>query len=194
MRTRALAGLLAVLFSLGGAGGIEAAAPIYHGVLSVRPARGGFDKNGGDASLRVRNWNLRLTTDSNGIYPDREPVQIDVGDTEQFFVPAGEVRVSKNGKRFTYRNAATSRGVRALNIRRLKNDPDGTVRYRIAFSLVGVNLSSLVVSFPICTPLAVIVGDDDGFSGVEFDRPGGFSGSKVRVTGACNSASDWPWA
>ena len=39
----------------------------------------------------------------------------------------------------------------------------------------------------------VIVGDDDGFSGVELDRPGGFKGSRVRVLGSCTDVGEWPW-
>jgi hypothetical protein len=193
MRPRRLVGLFASLLTLAAVPRLEAAAPIYHGVLAVRPAGGGFDKNTGDASLRVKNWILQLRHDTNGIAPDREPIQVDIGDTEQFFVPAGQMHASRNGKRFTYRNPRTSRGVRSLAIQRIKNDPSGTVQYRVAFSVVGVNLSSLVTSYPLCTPLAVIVGDDDGFSGVELDRPGGFNGSRVRVAGACISETNWPW-
>ena len=50
-----------------------------------------------------------------------------------------------------------------------------------------------MLSLPVCNPMAVIVGDDDGFSGVEFDRPGGFSSSRVKIDGTCTPAGGWPW-
>jgi hypothetical protein len=58
---------------------------------------------------------------------------------------------------------------------------------------VGIDLSELMLSLPVCNPMAVIVGDDDGFSGVEFDRPGGFSSSRVKIDGTCTPAGGWPW-
>jgi hypothetical protein len=108
-------------------------------------------------------------------------------------VPAGQVKASKNGKTFVYRNPKVTRGVRLLKIRRLKNDGDGTPRYSFTFSLVNIDLSFMVDQYPLCTPMAIIVGDDDGFSGVELDRPGGFTRSRVRVDGACINVADWPW-
>jgi hypothetical protein len=75
----------------------------------------------------------------------------------------------------------------------LKNDGDGTPRYSFTFSLVNIDLSFMVDQYPLCTPMAIIVGDDDGFSGIELDRPGGFTRSRVRVDGACINVADWPW-
>jgi hypothetical protein len=63
----------------------------------------------------------------------------------------------------------------------------------VAFTLVGIDLSTLVLSYPFCSPMAILVGDDDGFSGVQFDRPGGFNGSRVKIDGTCNPGSGWPW-
>jgi hypothetical protein len=192
MRLLALVASLAALLAVPATTWAQAA-PVYHGVLSVRPAAGGFDKNVGTASLRVRNWVLNLKSTSNGIAPDKEPIIIAVGDTEKLVVPAGQVKASKSGKTFVYRNPTVTRGVRLLKIRRLKDDGDGTARYRFSFTLTNIDLSFIVYQFPMCSPMAIIVGDDDGFSGVQLDRPGGFSHSRVRVDGACTNVADWPW-
>src|SRR5215510_1164647 len=171
-------------------------APVYHGTLKVLPANGLFQKKtmdtSGIATLRVRNWVLNLEMGSNGIAPDKEPIIIAVGDTEKLVIPAGQVKASKNGKRFAYHNPSTTRGVQMLQIRRLKDDGDGTPRYRLTFT-VKIDLSFILSSYPLCNPMAVIIGDDDGFSGVELDRPGGFSSTRVRVDGACTNVADWPW-
>lgn len=192
MRLLALVASLAALLALPATTRAQAA-PVYHGVLGVRPTTGAFDKNVGIASLRVRSWILGLAANSNGIAPDKEAIIIAVGDTEKLVVPAGQVKASKNGKTFVYRNPKVTRGVRLLKIRRLKDDGDGTPRYSFTFSLVNIDLSFMVDQYPLCTPMAIIVGDDDGFSGVELDRPGGFARSRVRVDGACINVADWPW-
>jgi hypothetical protein len=170
--------------------------PLFHGVLSIKPALGGIDKEIGIGSLRVRTWDLCLVSDSNGIAPDREPVIIALGESERLVIPAGEVRASRNGRKFTYRNPNVSRGIRFFQVRQLKDDPLCGARYRVGFSLVGIDLSRLVVEFPICMSLAVIVGDDDGFSGIELTKAGrglrAFETSRVRVLGACQ-AEAWPW-
>jgi hypothetical protein len=167
--------------------------PVYHGGLVVRPALGGFQKNTGIASLRVKNWNLVLTSQSNGIDPTQEGVIIAIGSTEQLVVPAGLIHGSRNSRRFTFKDAKTSRGVRAFQLRQYNNDCRGKACYHVAFTLVGIDLSTLVLSYPFCSPMAVIIGDDDGFSGVEFDRPGGFNGSRVKIDGTCTPGNGWPW-
>ncbi len=190
MRILAAASLLAAL-ALAGTDAL-AQAPLYHGTLTIRPARGGIDKTKGIGSLTVRNWDLLLSPDSNGIIPDKEPIIVAIGETERLVIPAGEVKVSRNGKVFTFRNPKVPRGVRFFQMRKLKDSAGAKARYRVRFSVVGIDLSSLLIEFPVCKSLAVIVGDDDGFEGVDLDRPGGFSRSKVRVLGACQ-AQDWPW-
>jgi hypothetical protein len=181
---------LAVLWSGAAA---HAQAPLYHGSLQIRTARGTVDRSKGTGSLRVNNWDLVLVSDSNGIFPDREPVIIAIGETERLVIPAGELKPSKNGKQFTFRNPKVDRGVRFFQIRQLKTAPgDTNARYRVRFNLVGIDLSGLLIEYPLCKSLAVIVGDDDGFEGVWFDRPGGFNGHKVKTDGTCPPA-DWPW-
>jgi len=167
-------------------------APIYHGTLKIRPARGGIDKDHGDGSLRVNNWDLLINDESNGIAPDREPIIIAMGDTERLVIAAGDVHASRNGRKFTYRNPEAPRGIRFLQMRQLKDPAGAKARYRIRFALVGIDLSALLIEFPVCKAMAIIIGDDDGFSGVDLDRPGGFNRSLVRVMGACQAES-WPW-
>jgi hypothetical protein len=174
--------------------GVEARAqaPLYHGTLTIRPARGGLDKENGIGSLRVNNWDLLISLDSNGVYPDREPIIVALGETERLVIPAGQVRASRNGKVFTFRNPKVPRGIRMFQMRKLKDSAGAQARYRVRFSVVGIDLSGLLIEFPLCKSLAVIIGDDDGFEGVDLDRPGGFSRSKVRILGACQ-AQEWPW-
>jgi len=188
---RAVVALVVALLT-GVAAPVGAIAPVFHGALGIKPALGGFAKNTGVASLRVKNWNLVLTPNSNGIYPTQEGVIIAVGTTEQLVVPASLMHASRNDRQFTFRDPKTTRGVRMFQLRQYSNCP-GKACYHMAFTLVGIDLSTLVLSYPFCSPMAILVGDDDGFSGVQFDRPGGFNGSRVKIDGTCNSGSGWPW-
>jgi len=172
---RAVVALVVALLT-GAAAPAGAIAPVFHGV----------------ASLRVKNWNLVLTPQSNGIYPTQEGVIIAIGSTEQLVIPASLIHASRNGRRFTFSDPKTSRGVRTFQLRQYSNCL-GKACYHVAFTLVGIDLSTLVLSYPFCSPMAVIVGDDDGFSGVQFDRPGGFSGSRVKIDGICTPSNGWPW-
>jgi len=56
------------------------ATPIYHGELDILPAVGTIDGNTGIGTLRVRGWRLVLADTSNGIFPDREPVVVALGE------------------------------------------------------------------------------------------------------------------
>jgi hypothetical protein len=192
MSVRAAALALAVVFT--GAPMDVLGAPLFHGALRIRPAPGSINRESGIGSLRVRNWELVEISDSNGIFPDREPVIIAIGDTERLVVPAGEVKASANGKRFTYRNPGIDRGIRFFQMQRMPSPSGSTnTRYRVRFTVVGIDLSALTIEYPVCKSLAVIVGDDDGFSGVLLTRPGpNFCCSRVRVVSDCQ-ATAWPW-
>jgi len=168
--------------------------PVFHGVLSVKGGSGSIDHGAGIGALRVKRWVFTLSLDSDGISPATEPIVIGVGENDQLVIPAGQVKMSRNGKRFTYRSPGIPRGVRSLTMKRLKDAPDGTRRYATALSVVGADLSKLVTSSPTCVPLAIIVGDDDGFSGVDIERPRILTGgSRLRVLGPCSDVGDWPW-
>src|SRR5262249_39999292 len=99
MRTLAVVASFAALLACRdttGAGG----APVHCAPQSALPANGLFQYKtvdpSGIASLRVRNWVLNLAMGSNGIFPDKEPFIIAVGDTEKLVIPAGQVKASKN--------------------------------------------------------------------------------------------------
>jgi hypothetical protein len=160
----------------------------YHGYLTIRRAGGTIDPTTGISTLNVRRWSFLLTPNSNGIQPDQEPVKVTMGVADTFVLPAGSLKASKNGRKFSYKDKSITRGIRMIRIWRGK-DPN---LWQVRFQVVGLDLSQLTINFPDCLAMAVIVGDDDGFSGVEFDRVGGFSGKGVRVTGFC-AAEDWPW-
>ena len=78
------------------------------------------------------------------------------------------------------------RGIRSFRIARRASGI-----YLVSFTLTGVDLSQLVLNNPVCQPLAVIVGDDDGFTGADLMTRPAFS-RHVAVPRAC-SVNTWPW-
>jgi hypothetical protein len=164
--------------------------PVYHGILGVRPAGGGIDRDTGVIGLNVAKWNFRLDPGSDGLFPADEPVVIALGETEQFLLPAGSLVPNAKGTRFTYRNPdrKVARGIRLFQVWQLK---DGT--WNVKFKIAGLQASRLTFEFPVCESMAVIIGDDDGFTGVELTRPGGLSGKRVKLRGACDDVEGWPW-
>ena len=71
------------------------ATPVYHGTLRIlRPAVGTFDTATGIGTLRVRRWRLGLREDSNGIFPDQEPIVVALGE-ESFRLEAGSLTRSR---------------------------------------------------------------------------------------------------
>ena len=168
---------------------VTGATPIHHGSLDMRPASGRFDPRTGIATLRVHHWRLKPAADSNGIFPDHEEVVVALGD-DSFVLPAGSLRVAKGrGEIFLYR-APHDAGPRAIRSFRFARRADGA--YLVSFVLSGVDLSRLVTQDPACLPMAVIVGDDDGFSGAYLTRPS-FHSHHVSLPGGCDVGNDWPW-
>ena len=49
----------------------------------------------------MRRWRLGLREDSNGIFPDQEPIVVALGE-ESFRLEAGSLTRSRNGKVFRY--------------------------------------------------------------------------------------------
>ena len=200
---RLCAPMLAALVMLlaGRASAQVAASPVFHGLLAIRPAVGTIDKRMGIGSLRVKNWDLKLLPDSNGIEPTQDQILIAVGDAERLVLQAGSVKASRNGTRFTYRDPKATRGIRSLRIVQYKNGCIGLACYRVSFSLVQVDVSALLIASPVCTPMAVIIGDDDGFSQVQLVRPN-LVGSGYHVRPPCQAGptcscpaqgGSWPW-
>ncbi len=165
---------------------VSTATPIHHGRLLIRGAAGRIDDSTGIGTLRVRRWLLTLAAGSNGIFPGQEPVVVALGE-ESYLLPAGSLVPSRNGKVFHYRAPADA-GPRAIRSFRIAQRAGGS--YRVSFSLIGLDLSRLVLETPVCMPLAVIVGDDDGFTGADLARP--HFHARVTVPRACN-VNSWPW-
>ena len=164
------------------------ATPVYHGTLKIiRPAVGKLDKATGMGMLRVRGWRWELKKGSNGIFPGQEPIVVALGD-ESFRLDAGALTPSPNGKGFRYR-APAGAGPRAIRSFRITRRTDGS--YVVSFTLIGVDMSPLVLTDPVCQPLAVIVGDDDGFTGADLMTRPPFS-SHVAIPHAC-TVNTWPW-
>lgn len=162
---------------------------LAHGQLRVtRAAKGQIDLNSGQAVFTIRSWEVLLAADSDGIDPTNEPITIGISE-ERFVIPAGQLRGKPGGKRFRYK-AKVDRGVQQLKLVRTAAGP-----IRITMKLVGVDLTSLVIADPpVCLPFAVIIGNDDGFSGVSFDRPRPYPSKLLTIPGFCDDAQEWPWA
>ena len=161
--------------------------PIYHGDLRLRPALGTLDRRTGAAVMRMRGWRLRPSPDSNGLYPDREPILVALKE-DTFRIEPGEVRRTRGGKRFSYRaRPARTRGVQVL---RLTQRVDGS--YEVRLTLVGLELSALLFEDPGCYPMALIVGDDDGFSGIKITRKS-FTSGRIAITDSCTPNTNWVW-
>ena len=190
MGLRLVAALLVALVS-GPASAAPAttATPIFHGVLDVLAARGTINPTTGSATLKVPRWRLLLSPDSNGIYPDQEPLLIAI-DSNNYYLPAGSMKASVHGTRFTYK-APRDAGPRAIRSVRIVRRPNGT--YLVGFTLTGIDFSSLTIQNRKCVPTAFIVGDDDGFSGSIVRRPS-FESRALLLPGGCIlDTSEWPW-
>jgi hypothetical protein len=182
----ALAAVLACASGVARAQVSQGATPIYHGLLFMRPSHGSIDPETGSAEVKARRWRLVLTPDSDGIYPDLEPVVVAIGENT-FMLPAGTLHASRRGRVFSYRALRTdTQAFRSFRIRRRR---DGS--YAVRFVVRGVDLSKLVLQDPLCLPTAVIVGDDDGFSGVTYSRPG-FESRRLLIPSKC-AVDSWPW-
>jgi hypothetical protein len=172
VRTAAFAAALLSVSSLAWAQIAPRPDPVHHGVMSIRRTQGEFDRTNGNTTIGVRGWRLALVSTSNGLYPDQE-------------------QRSRSGKTFSYR-AEPNDLPRSILSFRLRQRPDGT--YRIRFRLRGLNLSRLIGEDPVCLPMAVIIGDDDGFAGVEITRRS-FRSRRVSITRDCTAElqNEWPW-
>ena len=164
--------------------------PIYHGLLDIAPAAHGvLNRVTGDATLSVRRWRYIVAEDTNGLAPDQERLVIAVGSGQNdFYLPPGSLESRRGGRLFRYvaPRGTTGPGIRTF---RMVKRPDGN--YRVSFRLVGVELGGLNFNDPICVPLAVIVGDDDGFSTADASSPN-FNSPRVKVaSGTCKAG--WPW-
>jgi len=164
--------------------------PLYHGVLQLVPAIGRMNRKAGTGTLVIRNWTFIPNPDSDGIFPEREPVLIALGD-DSFLMGAGALRVSHRGRLFTY-HSKQAPGGRAVRSFRMHHNPADSF-YTVNFKVTGVNLEKLNGEDPLCSPLAVIVGDDDGFVDVVVTSPS-FESPRVSLPRTCvDPSASWPW-
>ncbi len=159
-----------------------------HGKLVVnRAGKGEIDLSSGSASFKLFDLVLIPSDQSDGINPAKETVTIGIAE-ERFLIPAGKLKASRNGKNFHY-VAETDRGVQLFDLRKRSDQS-----FRVNLKLAGVDLSSLVITTPpICLPFAVIIGNDDGFSGVSFDLPNPYPSRRLSIPGFCTDETSWPW-
>jgi len=189
MRHRALAAAFAIASLVARAGAVP---PTHHGKLKIGfPGRGRINVDTGSATFWVHGWTLVPSSDSNGIDPATEGVNIAVGDSESFVLPGDQLKVSKSGTRFTYR----SKGPHRINMLKLVKNADGSFTAR--FKISGADFSRLLLlnrPAVVCVPFALIIGDDDGFSGVNFELPklSPLSGL-LTIPGFCDNVPGWPW-
>lgn len=153
-----------------------------------RAGRGTINLDSGQASFKVVGWEIVPPSDTKGMDPATQPVTIAIGDGERFLIPSGTIKVLAKGKRYLYK-AKTDRGVQLL---KLAWTPAKTLK--MTLKIAGVDLSQVVIADPpVCVSMAVIIGDEDGFSGVSFDRPKPFPSRLLTIPGFC-TPQDWPWA
>jgi hypothetical protein len=195
MRRAVLAALLAATLSLSTTAPARAQIapspdPIYHGVLRINPAVATLDLSTGTATIKVRRWGLLINPqESNGIYPDQEPILVAIGEADRFYLAAGSLKPMRKGKAWTYRSQLKvgERGIKTFTIKRL---PDGS--YLVRFKLMGVDLSRLIFELEgVCISTAVIVGDDDGFTGISVTRKNTRT-RRVLIPDECEP-QEWPW-
>lgn len=179
--------LIAAVVAVPLPGGAQTA--LYHGRLSLAvKGTGSIDRRTGNAIVIVRRWILQPSPASDGIHPDREPLLIALGD-ENFLLPSGGLHPDRGGRTFTYRGHPMPSG-RSIRLARLALQRDGS--WAVRFTLTGVDLSRLQLEDPVCRPLAVIIGDDDGFSGVNLTSPS-FRSRRLTIPTPCDQSNSWPW-
>jgi len=165
---------------------------VFHGVLDVLPARGRFDYDTGDTSITVRRWRFLPSPDTNGVFPDKEPILIAMGDN-MFLLPAGSVVASHHGKWFHYRAPRGTPPPAILSFS-MKLRKEGS--YGVNFHIDGAEFSRLGLEDGFCVPTAVLIGDDDGFNGCTFTRPGflkSVRSPRIRIPGKSCIPAEWTW-
>jgi hypothetical protein len=161
------------------------ATPVYHGILQVARAGGSIDRDGnGSATVRVPRWTFLPNPDTNGIFPSQEVINVAIGE-EALVLDVGQLQPSRSGKAFSFRSS-TNR-IRFFRLWQLKSGA-----WAVRFNLAGIDLSRLLRVDSVCMPVAVLVGDDDGFTGATFKSPS-FSSRRLIIPKDCDVGGDWPW-
>ena len=180
--------LAAVLAATAHAGPVTTADPVYHGELAIKPAGGTINRRTGNGTFKIRNWTFEPLAVSDGVYPGQEPIIVAVGE-DTFRLESGALVANKKGTVYTYRASAkqTPRGIRLMKLKQLAGGTWG-----VQLSLAGLDLSRLNLEDPICRPMAVIVGDDDGFGGIAITSPS-WTSKRVEIPSTCDVGNSWPW-
>ena len=166
----------------------QVAEPVHHGCLFVRFAGGPFDPRTGVATLKVPGWRFTSAPGSDGIFPATEPILVFLAENDYSLDP-GALHASRSGKVFSYR-APKGTAPPAIKRLRIKQKKDGSFTAR--FQLTGLVLEQIINADGLCLPMALIVGDDDFFSGVRLIRPGSLETVKrFEVQSSC-VPNDWP--
>jgi prolipoprotein diacylglyceryltransferase len=173
------AALLLLLSALGAVRPVAAIDADFSGTLAVRPARGTLDVATGAGGLAVKRWRFTPAPASDGIDPVSEPIVLSLA-TDEVALPAGSVQEVAPGRRWTFRDDAATRGFTRL---KLKRRADGV--WLVGFRAAGLDLTRLVNQYPLCEGLAFAIGNDEGASGVDLDRPRGAASPRIKLRGFC---------
>jgi prolipoprotein diacylglyceryltransferase len=146
--------------------------------LAVRPARGRLDIATGQMTLEVRRWHWVPAAGSDGIDPAGELITLMLG-SDTILLPAGAVTEPRPG-RYAYRDRSATHGFTQL---RMKRGSNGS--WLVSFRVAGMDQIQLVSQFALCVPLALVIGNDAGVSGVDLDRPRGAESPRVKLRGFC---------
>jgi hypothetical protein len=179
---------------------VTTADPKYHGTMTVHRAVGTINNKTFNAILKIGrgastasgstllNWDFQPAAQSNGIFPDQEPIVVAIGE-DSFTLDPGKVVRNHKGTVFSYH--AKGKLIRGIRMLRLMPDT-ADANWKISLQVVGVDLSTLNFQDPVCRPMAVIIGDDDGFTGIVLTRPS-FTSKKITIPSSCDVGNDWPW-
>jgi phosphatidylglycerol:prolipoprotein diacylglycerol transferase len=170
---------LGVVMALGLAAPAVAIDAAYDGTLAVRPARGTLDVATGFGGLRVRRWRLVPAAGSDGIDPAAEAITLSLG-ADEVTLPAGALVTSGKRRRFVFRDDTVVRGVTRLELRRRAAGD-----WLVSFRARGLDFTRLAAQYPLCEAFAFAIGNDEGASGIDLDRPGGADSTRIRVRGFC---------
>lgn len=164
--------------------------PIHHRALEVKPARGRIDPGSGVATITLNGWGLGPLPTSNGVFPDLEHIRIWIGEFNDFNIPEGALIPRRGGRYFTYKMPPEQQ----VGIQKLRIKPMGDGTFRFWVTLKHTSLAELVIANPQCINFTFVIGDDDGFDGVNFLRRGRqwFDSRRVFVDTRCEPIGSWP--
>jgi len=107
--------------------------------------------------------------------------------SEQFLIPVGVVKVSKNEHRVKFRDKTATNGIRSAVFVLGK---DGLYRGKI--TMVGLDLDVLITNreqLPLCAWFGVRVGNDEMLQGLSFDIPKLPPSKRMTLPGFCTDIS-----